>query len=491
MKWLKIGLFLLILFIFVYLRLAPIINQTVPYTFDQGRDFLKTSEIVRDKNLPFIGPESGIQGVYHGVWWYYFLLIPYGIFSGWPQGFYLSLFLFNLLITLFFFRFLKKNYNWTTALFFLALASTSSFFIKTAFYASNNTLAPIFVFVFIYSLYEFFNKKPRYLLLTGISLGFILETELAFGLFIIPAFSIVYLLFKRFKNLLLFFAGLIIPSISRILFEIKNHFIQTRSFIDNLSSPKNVHPLLFRAELEERVRSFWQYWQGLFFKENITLSIVFLILLLISFFLIKKSPKTKKLPVYFLSDLIIIIFLLSLLYKNSFFWTYYLDGIQFIFLFILVSNFYLLTINKKIKLLSYFFLITVVAINLFAFIINITSKKTIPLLGLRADNKIVNYLIKNTNHNYFCLRIYTPPVIPYTYMYLFSYYADQGKIKYPKGDFYNNKCYYIFDEDLYLDRVAVWRKNNIPNNAELIKTVKFENGTNIELWSLILNPNLP
>ena len=118
------------------------------------------------------------------------------------------------------------------------------------------------------------------------------------------------------------------------------------------------------------------------------------------------------------------------------------------------------------------------------------SYKNVPLIGLRADNKIVNYFIEKTNNKYYCLKIYTPPVIPYTYYYLFSYYANHQKLKYPRQEFTNNQCYFIFDKEPYVFRVEKWRKENIPQNALLDKTIRYKNGTSIELWR-IFNPNMP
>ena len=82
-------LFLFFIAILAYctVRITPIYQQTYPYTFDQGRDFLKVEEIIRYKNLTLLGPTTGAMGVYHGVQWYYFLAIPYLLFNGAPQGF--------------------------------------------------------------------------------------------------------------------------------------------------------------------------------------------------------------------------------------------------------------------------------------------------------------------------------------------------------------------------------------------------------------------
>ena len=81
-------LFILPLILFYLFRVGSILHQTVSYTYDQGRDFLKTAEIVLYKNPTFIGPTTGIMGIYHGAWWYYILAIAFILFNGSPIGFY-------------------------------------------------------------------------------------------------------------------------------------------------------------------------------------------------------------------------------------------------------------------------------------------------------------------------------------------------------------------------------------------------------------------
>src|SRR3990172_10512254 len=106
-----LAMLLLLSIVFCYFRLKPIYLETIPYTFDQGRDFLRAEEIVRDHNLTFIGPTTGIQGLFHGAWWYYFLAIPYIIFQGNPNGFVMSIFLSALAQFVLFSIFLKKKFD--------------------------------------------------------------------------------------------------------------------------------------------------------------------------------------------------------------------------------------------------------------------------------------------------------------------------------------------------------------------------------------------
>lgn len=66
---------ILLLFIILglYLRISGTLNGYFAFTFDQGRDFLQLYDLVYRHKLSLIGPPTGIDGVFHGVWWYWFL----------------------------------------------------------------------------------------------------------------------------------------------------------------------------------------------------------------------------------------------------------------------------------------------------------------------------------------------------------------------------------------------------------------------------------
>jgi hypothetical protein len=57
-----------IISIYLILRIKPLLAHSVAYTYDQGRDMMKAAEIVLYKNPTFIGPTTGIEGLFHGAW---------------------------------------------------------------------------------------------------------------------------------------------------------------------------------------------------------------------------------------------------------------------------------------------------------------------------------------------------------------------------------------------------------------------------------------
>jgi len=485
MKWFKLGLFLVIFSIFIYLRLTPILNQTVPYTYDQGRDFLKAEEIVRFHNLTFIGPTTGIMGLYHGAWWYYLLTIPYFFFNGWPMGFYYFMFLISTIGNLAFFAFLKKEFNFNTALLFLAIVSVSPYFIPLSFFASNNIITPYVILLLIAGTYYLFKTKNYFwLFLTALSLGFIHEFEVSFGIFIIPIFIALLLIFEAsrkklltLKGIVFLLLGFLIPLLPRILFEIRHQFMQTKTLLSFFLKPKLHNPKAFIDVFNDRTMLFWSYFKSIFFNYSSVIALI--VIVFIIFTLIKLRKKlTKYVFINLFLFLTILLFSVSLLYKDNF-WSNYYEGIQYIFLFIIVSFYYLL--SKNFKLFFPVILVLFIGISLFVFVKEIKNNNIV-IKDFKAIDLAVNYLYDQTGKKDFCLRVYTAPVVPYTYDYLASYYSKIYKINRPIADFIDNKCWFIIEKDPFEFRVEKWKQENIPSQGKKLSFHKINKDIMIELW---------
>ncbi|OGK20198.1 hypothetical protein A3D80_01070 [Candidatus Roizmanbacteria bacterium RIFCSPHIGHO2_02_FULL_40_13b] len=501
-NWKIPAIFAFVFILFVYFRVKPIYYQTVPYTYDQGRDFLKAEEIVRFHNPTFIGPTTGIQGVNHGVWWYYFLAMQYFIFNGNPSGFYYGVLAMMFISTLLFTIFLKKEFGNHIALLFLLIVTISPYFIGISFFAANNILAPPFVLLFIFSIYKFlqistsFNKSPlismslyKYLFLIGLSLGFIFEAEMPLGLFIIPSFFVASILFKevrssfrKLNNLFFLILGLVLPFTFRILFEIKHNFIQTKSIIYFFKHPSATNAQGLDGILRERALLFLSYFQEIFYDNN-KIIVFGAILVLGGIFICgyKRFEKLHRRLFLFFSSMILFIFLFSLSYRNNFFWDYYLEGIHYIFLFYILLLFYISTIIDTKKRLLTVILVLFSILAIFYLGKELTKQNNTPYIGLRADIKTVETVYSLVGKNDFCARIYTPPVVPYTYNYLFHYKSLQG-YKVPLENPMNTMCIIIIDSDQYTFRIDEWRKTNIPVDFILEKKIVLPNNVRVEVW---------
>ena len=482
---------LLLSIVFCYFRLKPIYLETIPYTFDQGRDFLRAEEIVRDHNLTFIGPTTGIQGLFHGAWWYYFLAIPYIIFQGNPNGFVMFMFLSALAQFVLFSIFLKKKFDMLVALVFASTIAVSPYFIAKSFFAINSVMTFPFILLFFFSSYAYLEeKKLRYLFLLFLSLGFIFEFEVAFGLMIIPAVCIAIILsrqlksfFPHIKSAAVALVGLLIPFIPRGLFEIKNGFMEVKTLWHLLFDPKFFTPKTFEERLIERSRMFSDYYFALFPDYNQQLGIIVAVVVVLGIIVgYKKFSIIQRNFFKIIGCTFVLLFILSLFYRDSF-WSNYYEGLSYFYaLFIVIGMYGLLKAKLKLPTV-YIGAITLTA--LFMIVNDIKAPLATVTDGYVVQKSVVESVYKLAGQNELCVRVYTPPVIPYTYDYLFSYYSQHKGVKHPSLDFVNGQCYFIVEKERgggYNERIVKWRRENTPKDATLEHQEEIYDTVALELW---------
>ncbi len=495
-KKLFLGIFFVVTILFCYFRLNPIIHWTIPYTFDQGRDFLKVAEIVKYHNITFIGPTTGIQGLFHGAWWYYFLTIPYFVSQANPIGFVVFIFILSLLQYLLFSWFLKNEFGSEATIVFASVVATSPYFISTSIFVISSVMALPFILLFFFFLYRYLeNKNPKYLFLQFLSLGFVLESELPTGLFLIPSFllAIVALgefrkFFPRIKYVLFALAGLVIPVIPRALFEVKNDFPEVKIVLSFIQNPKFFNPTPFHIRFIERVNLFYRYYISLFPDENVMLAIV-VGSLIIAGLIIGYKKFTAQVKRFFriLFGTFVFLFVLSLFYKDNFWFNYY-EGLSYFYVvFFSLAVYGIQKAKLKISVLNITPTLLAVVIVLMG-LLNMRKDLQMPLemTGMKSQVSVVEHIYKEVGSNELCVRTYTPPVIPHTYDYLFSYYSQSRGLKSPSHDFVNKKCYFIMEVEReasnYQKRIVNWRVENTPADAVFIKRTQINEGVAVEVW---------
>ncbi len=481
----------LLIFLFCYFRLKPIFFQTVPYTYDQGRDFIKVQQIVRDLNPTLIGPTTGIPGLFHGAWWYYFLAIPYIIFSGLPIGFSIFIFINCFLQLILFSYFLKKEFGWLPALIFALFVTGSPYFIMMSFFVISSVFCFPFILFFLYSAYLFLKtENKKYFFWLFLWIGFILEAELPTGLFTGTAFVLTLLFLGKIKLLLSkdgfkkACLGFIIPITPRLLFEVIKGFPQSKTILKFFFSPEFHNSKPFIEIFKDRLSLFNDYLIS-FFSINNSFIIygIFAISIIGIFIAFLKNDKKIKSFFIFSPLMILLFFLLSCLYKDSF-WSNYYEGIGYYFILTIALGFYGLSKVKNIliKNLPWLIFILLLMLNVLKFAKE-TKNNQIVNDGLRKQLITVNKIYEiNKEKNDFCVRIYTPPVIPHTYNYLFDYFHNfKNKVR-PTTSYVNNQCWYIIEDDSFKFRIDQFRKDHIPTTGKLIKKEFVHKDVILELW---------
>ena len=495
-----IGIVALITILFCYSRTKPLFSQTVAYTYDQGRDFLKAAEIVLYKNPTFIGPTTGIMGIYHGAWWYYILTIPFTIFNGHPIGFYWFNFVIHFASYILLFLFVKRYFGITLALLSSTLVAISGYFSFTSTFVGNNIMVLPSLLLWLMIQYIFMLKpaQAKWFFLNGLLLGLTAEFEFAFGLFLIPSYflSIFFIPLLRnkffvkksetwFRYIMIrffFLAGLVVAFAPRLMFELKNNFLQTKTLISYFFAPKYFNPKPFINILNDRIMLFKNYFESIF--PYSFFSLIFLGLAIISICSFPMRKKGKKIVfssvsfqyAMFTLLLSLLLFIGSLTYKDNF-WGNYYEGIQYLFLLSIIAFISLAheNIKKIVTPLLYLLLILLLCIGLKN--TYESYKSPTKLDGMIIMEQVVEKIHREEKSRPYCVRVYTPPVIPYTYEYLFLYERLSKKISDPIKEWQNNRCWFIEEKESVKERVVKWKAENYPKEYAVLKKTEIKDIT--------------
>lgn len=173
-----------------------LIHGDIRYDVDISRDFLLIEEIASIKPFTLIGSHTSIGGVFHGPFWYYLNLPAFYVSKGNPLfigWFWWGLSIFTLII---FYYVAKKLFNKSTAVLATLLYSANSiinptFGLKMFFPPYGAVLlSPVFFYLFIKYIFE---KKPKYLIFALVTLGLVIQFEMAFLEFLYWYFQFYFL----------------------------------------------------------------------------------------------------------------------------------------------------------------------------------------------------------------------------------------------------------------------------------------------------------
>ncbi len=424
----KYGPIIIIWIIALFLRTY---NQTnlLGFYYDQARDALKATEIINTHRLPAIGPTTGINGLYLGPFWYYLITPGYLVAKGNPAiASYFIAFLESLTVPLLFI--LLKKYHSTKAGYVAAILWTFSLnLIKSSRWFSNPSPLPTFVVAIIFLIIVMINDKhTRFLPLVALLLGLSLQLESASAIFFFPSLAFIgYSQRKLFKKTSLnqlivsaiAFGVLLLPQLA---FEIKNKFLLTRNLLGFISGRINSDsgkswgvPTLKFIGLR-----FFAYYQDFISKldPNLTRwSLIFLIVFIIGLFKIKKNNALVKVSLIWLFvPLIILLFFVG---NYGVLYDYYLTG--FFPAFIILTSIGLVSLNYS-TIISSVVLLLFAWLNLPHLYYYLSAKPNGPEhVSLGNQLQSVKYICQQVKQTPYNIDAYVPPVIPYTYEYLFAW----------------------------------------------------------------------
>ena len=303
----------------VWLGIYALVHQ-VAFGFDQARDAYEAMSIIKG-DFKIIGPSSDVQGVFHGVLWYYLLAIPYAVFRD-PQVVAVVFFIITFMTVplagfVAFKLFGRRDVALSTSL----LYAFSPLFQAFTRWLSNPVYTLIVAPFFFLSLWRYIAKQTvKDAIVIGATIALIIQSDFAFGLLLIllPVYFLVFKLKVRFWDFVGFFSSLGIVSLSYVLAEIKFKGRATISMLDFISKSHNVIPI------QEQILGFLTKAAELFSLSFFSMkpAIVGLLVIVLIAMLYFKRAKISRKPLIFsliwLANIFIFLFFSAGFAKSSF-----------------------------------------------------------------------------------------------------------------------------------------------------------------------------
>jgi 4-amino-4-deoxy-L-arabinose transferase-like glycosyltransferase len=459
--------FILLIIIFLsgfYLRIGGVLSSSFAFTYDVGRDMLQLSQIVNDHKIPLIGPTTGLAGLYYGPWWYYILTPAFVVTNGNPQGIAFFMVLTGLLTIYTGYLLGKKIGGEVLGIVICSFLALSAGMVGFSTQIWNpNIIPPLLILLLL--LLVFLKEKSSILLSIwiGFVLGLIFDSEIVFGVLLVGGFTLSYLYLFRKNTLsisLVFIAlGFIFTLLPRIFFEFRHQFVMVQSFLNPREESQRVFELTnFFSAIPDRAGTIIVQF-GDTFGLGVQTSIILLIGLAAAWIFLKKEAKKKESELFYVSVILISVFVIGSSFFARAVWSHYLVGLPV--LYIVVVSLVLVFLSRRYLFISIiaFFVLLVLSTKPEQRISDFKNPNWEGNAAVyRNQVSVVDYIYKDANGKSFNYIAYTPVVYDFTYQYLFDWY---GKKKYGTNPSKNTKnlFYLIIEPDPgYEGRIKDWLK---------------------------------
>lgn len=477
-KRIVIVVLLIFYFLGLKLRVEGTLEGFFAFTFDQGRDFLELSRLVNEHKIGLIGPSSGIEGVFHGVWWFWFLAPIFWLWRGDPT---LVVATFNVISALFIlvaFYVGRKIKDDRLGLIVAGLFSVSPHFVGTGAQLWNPNMVPLLLLLVILAIWQFLKKKWHFWRVALI-VGFMCEFAIGSAGLYLPAFIMTFLFFKMTpsrKEVIPALSAFGIWFVPRILFELRHNFLQTKSVITFVAHPSGkefVLPLF--ARFQDRLTTLFYL-----FKDGFTGGSKEIAALLLAFFpialvyLIKRqSGSLEKKLVLILLTIVSLIVAGATIYPNAL-WNYYLIGVPA-----------LLLLPVSLALYGMMNRFPLAGLSLFAFLLVLNALPQLRAKIVQGDVsvfrnqlQVVEAIYQDAKGTPFNAQVYTPPMIDYTYQYLFKWRGRDFKNT-PDRNNEQKLVYMIVEPDIWHEELKqIWLRERI-GDGTIVGTKCFFGGIDV------------
>lgn len=394
-------------------------QKAIFFSFDQARDAFIVAEILSG-DFKILGPSvSGIPGLFHGVLYYYLITPAYYFGQGNPVivAYYLSFLNALVIFIVYYLTYLltkRKEPAIVSALIYAFSFEASQY----ANLLTNASLAEFFMPLTFVGLYLWIYKSWKWAsILTGLALGFTIQSELASAYIFIPVFLWLYVFRKNIyiKDVYFFVVSSLISLSSLLISEFKFGF-QSISGLTYLFT--NQDGITSLARLGDFITQFFNIIGETFSYTIFPLNNVFggvLGILLIVYLL----PKEKFLVSYILG------FFIALPFGG---WNMRHIMVGVTPAISILIGIFLYKFSLKNRALAVLFLLIILLSNIYKIFTENQKGQTIFSLdsGMMLSNEIeiIDYTYQNANGQPFSISTLTKPLyINTTWSYLYNWYG--------------------------------------------------------------------
>ena len=449
------------------------INNTLGFYYDQGRDALVIWDLWHKGNLFSIGPTTGIAGIFRAPY-YYYLIAPFYLIGGgnpvWPSVF-LSI---TTVIASFFGFYLGKRIHSNIAGIIMALLSSVSFnIVMTSRWLSNPTPMLLLSMLLVFFMLMVTDGKKwgwyGISVVSGLSLFSFGSASEVFYFVAIFIFAVWNYKTLNKKTILISLMLLFLTIFPLIIFDFKNNFLITNNIKKFFVTDQSFRVTTWEV-VNEKTELYKRVFGGLIF--HVKNPVVNFFLWTVSILMIYFSHKLLKLKGVKVLVLLLSTALLGLIFfqgNQGNFYDYYLTGYYLIFL--LLFSIGLGEIWKHGmfgRLITLFFLYLLLINNFEVLKFKLTDKVDgSGSIALKTELQAVKWIKEDSKNSQFNIDVYVPPVIPYSYDYLFKW---QEVIQ---SDDVVQTLYTLYEGNPEeSERLTLWleRQKDI---GKIIKTVQF------------------
>jgi 4-amino-4-deoxy-L-arabinose transferase-like glycosyltransferase len=478
LEYISVSVILLISFILRVFRIDQILN----FNYDQGRDALVIWDLIHSHKFFLIGPTTGLPGIFRGPFYYYLIAPFYLLGKGSPVWPAVMLAVLSVIALALMYYLAKKIGGVITGFIALILGTFSFEIIYAARWLSNPTPMLLLSMILVWMMFLIQNRKKW----AWIVLSFILGLSFFhFGssgeLFYFPAVAIfaVWIIscqgFGRKSSLnwkvIFYSAGaFLFTFLPLFIFNLKHGNILANNVSGQVEGGKSFGVSNWQFVLD-RLSLVWTYFSALLFHSPFAKEYMHLaILALVGIYFLPKLVKNDKVKVLLLLLLSVTIGLLF--YQGNFgnFYQYYLTGYYLIFL-LLVSVILgeVFKSNWVGKIFVLYFLLFFLLQNWSWVKPYITTSDSEPGMIMFGNQKsAIDWIYKDAGSRAFNVDEYVPPVIPYSYNYLYTWL---GTYKYDKlpVDSQVSLLYTLYEVDPpHPERLQAW----LTRQARIGKVIK-------------------